>query len=199
MSVVKCILKKTGGVLEEKGVVYAKTVDAGRIENEEMVEMMARNCSVSVSQVRAVLSALADTAADIMSVGHSVAIPYLGTLSLEVKGKVVKSRAGNLLVKEPQCSLKFRPLSRLMRQFEGLTFQPLSNRVLGNTSLTTERATKLATQLAKSQGFFCSSDFAAEADCSKSYAAHQLKALEAQGTLESHRKGRILIYCLPKS
>ena len=183
-------------MLEEKGAVYAKTVDARRIKGEDLVEMMARNCCVSVSQVRAVLSALAETAADIMSVGHSVEIPYLGSLTLDVRGTVVKSRAGNMLVKEPKWRLKFKPHRSLQEQFNGLTFKPLSNRVLGNTSLSPERAAQLATQLAQSQGFFCSSDFAAKADCSKSYAARQLKALEAQGTLQSHRQGRMLIYRL---
>jgi nucleoid DNA-binding protein len=196
MREIKCILKKSGGVLEEKGAVYAKTIDARRIKGEDLVEMMARNCSVSASQVRAVLSALAETTADIMSAGHSVEILYLGSLSLDVRGKVVKSRAGNLLVKEPKWRLKFKPHRSLQEQFNGLNFKPLSNRVLGNTSLTPERAAQLATRLAQSKGFLCSSDFAAEAECSKSYAARQLKALEAQGTLESHRQGRMLIYRL---
>ena len=196
MREIKCILKKTGGALEEKGVVYVKAVDARRIKGEDLVEMMARNCSVSASQVRAVLSALAETTADIMSAGHSVEIPYLGSMTLDVSGDVVKSRAGNLLVKKPKCSLKFKAHPNVQKQFNGLNFKPLSNRVLGNTSLTPERAAQMATRLAQSKGFFCSSDFAAEAECSKSYAARQLKALEAQGTLESHRQGRMLIYRL---
>ena len=56
MKVIKCRLKAAGGVLQGGGVVYAKVIDAGRIDAESLVDMMAANCGVSRSQVLAVLT-----------------------------------------------------------------------------------------------------------------------------------------------
>ena len=43
MKVIKCRLKAAGGVLQGEGTVYAKVIDAGRIDAESLVDMMAAN------------------------------------------------------------------------------------------------------------------------------------------------------------
>lgn len=198
MKVIRCRLKEAGGVLRGAGVVYAKTVDAGRIGAESLADMLVENRSVSRSQVLAVLNALAEVAGGMMVLGHSVELPGLGYLVPEVKGRVTSSRSGNPMVSNARCVVSFRPKRSFLAQFDGVVYKPLSGWVRGNTSLSPEEAADAAAVLTGRDGVFSVRNFADEAGCSESYAARMLETLVERGSLRRMRMGRTNVFCQPR-
>ena len=75
MKVIRCRLKAAGGAMQGADVVYAKVVDAGRVDAGALVDMMVDNCSVSRCQVLAVLDALTEVVSRMLVLGHSVEVP----------------------------------------------------------------------------------------------------------------------------
>ncbi len=198
MRVIKCRLKEAGGALRNAGIVYAKTIDAGRISADSLVDMMVECCNVSRSQVVAVLSALADKVGDMLELGHSVEVPGLGFLAPQVKGKVTKSKSGKPIVADPKCQLKFKPRRKLMSRFEGIVYQPVTSWVPSNTTLTPSETTATAIALANRQEIFYARDFAHEAGCSESYVTNQLATLVGQGVITRLRLGRMNLFRLAR-
>ncbi len=196
MKIIKCRLKEAGGALRKAGVVYAKTVDAGRIDADSLVDMMVECCCVSRSQVVAVLSALVDKVGDMLELGHSVEVPGLGYLSPQVKGKVTKGKSGKTVVSDAKCRVKLKVHRKFMERFDGIVYQPVSSWVRSNTTLSQAEAVVAVNVLADKQVVFCAHDFADEVGCSESYAARQLAALVEQGVVARMRLGRMNVYRL---
>lgn len=117
MKVIKCRLKATGGVMQPQDVVYPKAIDAGRINADELAKLMVSNCSVSYSQVLAVLSALAEVVGDMVTLGHSVEIDGIGVLEPKVKGRVVYGEDNKPKITGGKATVSFKAAKKLKKSF----------------------------------------------------------------------------------
>ena len=198
MKVIRCRLKAAGGAMQGADVVYAKVVDAGRIDAGTLVDMMVDNCSVSRCQVLAVLYALAEVVSRMLVLGHSVEVPGLGFMTPKVRGRVSVSKAGNLMVEKAKSSVVFKPKRELAGKFDDVVYKVVSENVRANVSLSQEAAAEVAEALMVRKGIFSVSDFAGEASCSESYAAGVLKRLVACGRLGRVRMGRMSVFRPPR-
>ena len=195
MKEIKCRLKATGGLMQNVGVVYPVVVDAGRIDADALVEMMVRNCNVPKSQVMAVLSGLAEVLTEMLTLGHSVEVPWLGFFMPKVKGKVVTDCKGAMVVGNARGDVAFKPKEKLTESFSDVTYKVVSQKVRENVSLTPDEAVKVVDGLMEKRPVFSVNDFADEAGCSPNYARRVLDGLVAQCRLLVERFGRISVYC----
>lgn len=195
MKVIKCRLKAAGGVLQGGGVVYAKVIDAGRIDAESLVDMMAANCGVSRSQVLAVLDALAGVVGDMLTLGHSVEVPGLGFLAPKVNGRVVVNSNGKQVVDNARSEVTFKPKEALSELFGDVCYEIASPRVCDNVTLTQEEAVGVARSLLAERCLFSVTDFADRVMCSESYARSILYGLAEQGLIDRVRTGGMSVFC----
>lgn len=195
MKVIKCRLKAAGGVLQGGGVVYAKVIDAGRIDAESLVDMMAANCGVSRSQVLAVLDALAGVVGDMLTLGHSVEVPGLGFLAPKVNGRVVVNSNGKQVVDNARSEVSFKPKETLSELFGDVCYEIASPRVCDNVTLTQEEAVGVAQSLLAERCLFSVTDFADRVMCSESYARSILYGLAEQGLIDRVRTGGMSVFC----
>lgn len=195
MKVIKCRLKAAGGVLQGGGVVYAKVIDAGRIDAESLVDMMAANCGVSRSQVLAVLDALAGVVGDMLTLGHSVEVPGLGFLAPKVNGRVVVNSNGKQVVDNARSEVSFKPKEVLSELFGDVCYEIASPRVCDNVTLTQEEAVGVAQSLLAERCLFSVTDFADRVMCSESYARSILYGLAEQGLIDRVRTGGMSVFC----
>ena len=195
MKVIKCRLKAAGGVLQGGGVVYAKVIDAGRIDAESLVDMMAANCGVSRSQVLAVLDALAGVVGDMLTLGHSVEVPGLGFLAPKVNGRVVVNSNGKQVVDNARSEVSFKPKEVFSELFGDVCYEIASPRVCDNVTLTQEEAVGVARSLLAERCLFSVTDFADRVMCSESYARSILYGLAEQGLIDRVRTGGMSVFC----
>ena len=195
MKVIKCRLKAAGGVLQGGGVVYAKVIDAGRIDAESLVDMMAANCGVSRSQVLAVLDALAGVVGDMLTLGHSVEVPGLGFLAPKVNGRVVVNSNGKQVVDNARSEVSFKPNEALSELFGDVCYEIASPRVCDNVTLAQEEAVGVARSLLAERCLFSVTDFADRVMCSESYARSILYGLAEQGLIDRVRTGGMSVFC----
>lgn len=195
MKVIKCRLKAAGGVLQDGGVVYAKVIDAGRIDAESLVDMMAANSSVSRSQVLAVLDALVGVVGDMLTLGHSVEVPGLGFLAPKVNGRVVVNSNGKHVVDNARSEVSFKPKEALCELFSDVCYEIASPRVCDNITLTQEEAVGVTRSLLAERYLFSVTDFADRVMCSESYARSILYGLAEQGLIDRVRTGGMSVFC----
>ena len=194
MKEIKCRLKATGGVMQNAGVVYPIVIDAGRIDANSLVKLMVRNCNVPQSQVLAVLNSLAEVVAEMLTLGHSVEVPWLGFFTPKVKGKVVTNKNGACVIDNAHGVVAFKPKEKLAEQFDDVTYKIVSPKVHNNVSLTNEEAVKVANNLTERHSFFSVTDFSEEVMCSPNYARKVLDKLVEQNRLLRARIGHMSVY-----
>lgn len=198
MKVIKYRLKATGGVMQTQDVVYPKAIDAGRINADELAKLMVSNCSVSYSQVLAVLSALAEVVGDMVTLGHSVEIDGIGVLEPKVKGRVVYGENNKPKIMDGKATVSFKAAKKLGKKFLDVSFKLASDKVRNNVTLSDDEATHKAFALAKKRCMFSVQNFACVTGTSHSYASRILKATVARGQLECVRIGHMDIYMQQK-
>ena len=195
MKVIKCRLKATGGAMQSNKVVYPKVVSAGRIDSENLVDMMVRNGNVSRGQVLAVLSTLSDVIEEMVLQGHSVDVPWLGVFEPKIKGRVETKDNGQRAITDPHGRLAFKAKREISDKFKKINYTLVSSTVHDNTILTTKDATNTANNLMRqNNGIFSVHDFANATGASHSYAAKVLKLLEEQEVLRCVSIGRMFVY-----
>lgn len=195
MKEIKCRLKATGGVMQNAGVVYPVVIDAGRIDAGALVEMMVRNCNVPESQVLAVLSSLSEVLTEMLTLGHSVEVPWLGYFMPKVKGKVVTNSNGTSVVDNARGDVAFKAKEKVAERFSDITYRVVSQKVCDNVSLTDEEVVRVVGTLKVKRSFFSVKDFADKVGCSSGYARKMLCGLVAQRKLQCERLGRMVVYC----
>lgn len=140
--------------MQSQDVVYPKAIDAGRINADELAKLMVSNCSVSYSQVVAVLSALAEVVGDMMTLGHSVEIDGIGVLEPKVKGRVVYGENNKPKIKDGKATVSFKAAKKLGKKFQDVSFKLASDKVRNNVTLSDDEATHKAFALAKNDVCF---------------------------------------------
>ena len=181
--------------MQQSGVVYPVVIDAGRIDAEALVDLMVRNCNVPQSQVFAVLNSLAEVLAEMLTLGHSVEVPWLGFFTPKVKGKVTTNNNGKQVVDNARGDISFKPKEMLTDRFSDITYTVVSPKVRENVSLSHEEAANIANTLIEKHTIFSVSDFADMAMCSPNYARKLINSLVSQNQLHQTRLGRISAFC----
>jgi len=69
-----------------KGKYFARTVNLGTIETDELARIIERNCSIKRSDVLAVLAELSDTVARLLADSHRVRLAGIGSLMVGLNG-----------------------------------------------------------------------------------------------------------------
>ena len=70
-----------------KGKYFARAVNLGTIETDELARIIERNCSVKRSDVLAVLAELSDTIRLLLADSHRVRIAGIGSLMVGLNGR----------------------------------------------------------------------------------------------------------------
>lgn len=194
---VNCVLKSSGGVTRAKKAVYPVVANYSRIEKEEFVGMVERNHGVNRAQVLAVLSAVAYRACAMMQEGHSVEIPFLGTLSICAKGKGVVDEQGRAAMTEVRFwKLRLKPCAEVRDTLRATDFRLLCREVLTSKEAEAVPAVEIMQKLSDETGVFTVADFQNAADCSRDLAQRILDDKVAGGMLRVNRKGRMKIYSM---
>ena len=70
-----------------KGMYFARAVNLGTIETDELARIIERNCSVKRSDVLAVLAELSDTISQLLADSHRVRLAGIGSLMVGLNGQ----------------------------------------------------------------------------------------------------------------
>ena len=70
-----------------KGKYFARAVNLGTIETDELARLIERNCSVKRSDVLAVLAELSDVIAQKLADSHRVRLAGIGSLMVGLNGQ----------------------------------------------------------------------------------------------------------------
>ena len=70
-----------------KGDYFARTVNLGTIETDELASIIERNCSMKRSDVLAVLAELSDTIRRLLADSHRVRLAGIGSLMVGLNGR----------------------------------------------------------------------------------------------------------------
>jgi hypothetical protein len=70
-----------------KGKYFARAVNLGTIETDELARIIERNCSVKRSDVLAVLAELSDTISQLLADSHRVRLAGIGSLMVGLNGQ----------------------------------------------------------------------------------------------------------------
>lgn len=197
---VKCVLKSTSGAQNEKGILYPVVVNYSRIDAEAFVDMMEENRGVKRAQILAVLSAMAEQAAQMMQAGHAVEIPYFGTLSMAMKGKGEIDNKGKAQLTDARFwKLRIKPCAELRDKLKQTDFQLLSREVLSPQTVSDELAKEVCQKLGDEMDFFTIKKFQNETGASHGLALKILTQLADEGFLNVRIFGRQKIYSVAEA
>lgn len=194
---VKCVLKSTGGAQKENGILYAEVANYNRIDAEAFVDLMEENRGVKRAQILSVLSAMVEQASQMIQTGHSVEIPYFGTLSMSMKGKGEIDEEGKAQLTDARFwKLRIKPCAELRKQLSETRFQLATHRVLSVNYVSSETAKEICQKLCDETAFFGIKNFQNEAHVSYGMALKVLTQLESEGFLKMTIVGKQKIYSL---
>lgn len=194
---VKCGLKKAGGALKGRNVVYAEPVNYSTINADAFVEYVRQNCQVGEAQVRSVMAAMVEQLLVFLTNGHRVTVPNLGSFMMKLKSEVGKDKNGKPILKNARFGgLRFIPGKKFSVMLKQTKFGLMSDYVRKVDGLSDENAKELARLLCEEQGFFLIADFRREARVSYTYARKVVNKMLADGFLTMRRSGQLCVYSL---
>ncbi|MBR1917383.1 MAG: hypothetical protein IJ832_06040 [Bacteroidaceae bacterium] len=194
---VKCGLKKAGGALKGRNVVYAEPVNYSTISADAFVEYVRQNCQVGEAQVRSVMAAMVEQLLVFLTNGHRVTVPNLGSFMMKLKSEVGKDKNGKPILKNARFGgLRFIPGKKFSVMLKQTKFGLMSDYVREVDGLSDENAKELARLLCEWQGFFLIADFRREARVSYTYARKVVNKMLADGFLTMRRSGQLCVYSL---
>ena len=194
---VQCGLKKAGGALKGRNVVYAEPVNYSTISADAFVEYVRQNCQVGEAQVRSVMAAMVEQLLVFLTNGHRVTVPNLGSFMMKLKSEVGKDKNGKPILKNARFGgLRFIPGKKFSVMLKQTKFGLMSDYVREVDGLSDENAKELARLLCEWQGFFLIADFRREARVSYTYARKVVNKMLADGFLTMRRSGQLCVYSL---
>lgn len=194
---VKCGLKKAGGALKGRNVVYAEPVNYSTISADAFVEYVRQNCQVGEAQVRSVMAAMVEQLLVFLTNGHRVTVPNLGSFMMKLKSEVGKDKNGKPILKNARFGgLRFIPGKKFSVMLKQTKFGLMSDYVREVDGLSDENAKELARLLCEWQGFFLIADFRREARVSYTYARKVVNKMLADGFLTMRRSGQLCVYSM---
>lgn len=190
-------MKKAGGALKGRNVVYAEPVNYSTISADAFVEYVRQNCQVGEAQVRSVMAAMVEQLLVFLTNGHRVTVPNLGSFMMKLKSEVGKDKNGKPILKNARFGgLRFIPGKKFSVMLKQTKFGLMSDYVRKVDGLSDENAKELARLLCEEQGFFLIADFRREARVSYTYARKVVNKMLADGFLTMRRSGQLCVYSL---
>lgn len=192
---VKCIIKKSSGLLKKDGYLYPEATIYSRIEQEKFLDGIEKNFKIGRAQVLAVLSAVSEQMEEFLTNGHNVQVPSLGTFSLAMNGKVEERENGTFkLVNAKFDKLRLIPDPILEKNLQRTKFELLSNKVYESADLSKEKLLAISAKLCDETGVFLQNQFERAAGCSHGFASKFLAQMVNEGALENIGTPRRKIY-----
>lgn len=188
---IKSNLKTEGN----KVYFYPQQVSYNTCKNEEFAEFMSRNANIPIANVHAVLSALGPQLIRFLGNGHKVKIDGLGTLSLNLTGRITFDEKGMPLTDDLSYdTIKIYPDKQMQQHLNGIDIALHTDEVKVPKCPTIEESEEIVAQLLSEAPFFYAYNFKSAAHISSSSAYRILKALEDNGTITRMGKNRQYVY-----
>ena len=195
---VKCVLKKSSGMLSEVGKVYPEVARFSRIDADSFVNYVVQNCQVSHGQVMSILSAVENQLSMFLSNGHTVEVPRLGTFSVTVNGSAEQDDDGHWHIKDGKVgSVRLKPSAAMLQSLDGTKFELVNGLIYEHPRLTEEEAMSVIRTLCAEDGFFTVKSYRQVTRESQYYARKSLRALVNAGKLTCNASGHTVIFRLP--
>ena len=192
---VKCVLKKSGGVLQSLNKVYPEVASFSRIDAENFMNYLAQNYQVGRAQVASVMEAVADQLAMFLMIGHTVEVPRIGTFSLTVDGRAEQDGEGHWHLKDERLGrVVLKPSTPLLAKLEQTKFELVNDIVKEHPKPSMEQALGVMQTLCGRDGFFTIQTFRQATGCSHYIAKKAINALIAEGKVVSTNNGHSFIY-----
>ena len=194
---IKCIVKKSSGLLKEKGFLYPEAVYYSRIDQAKFLDGIEKNFNIGRAQVLAVLSAVADQMEEFVTNGHSVQVPSIGTFSITMNGGAEKRENGKMKLKNAKFDkLRLIPDPDLEKKLQQTKFELLSPEVRETSDLSQEKLIEIMAKLSDETGIFLQTQLESAAGCSHGFATKFLSRMIAEGIVENIGTSRQKIYRL---
>ena len=194
---INCRLKATRGLLRKEAYVYPEAIDAGRIKANELVEKLEHNSNVTPAMAQAVFCGMTGEVLKNLMLGHSVEVPGFGVFWVDVKGKVRERKSGSKYIDNGRVSITFTPKAELSRQLNEVMLNVVSDRVVGNVSLTDDEAMAVVDRMLERRPWFMRNNFVEETGASPAYAYMVLNRLADKKLLDKQMEGGVCVYGRP--
>ncbi|MBO4486766.1 MAG: hypothetical protein J5729_00160 [Bacteroidaceae bacterium] len=201
---VKCISKKTSGLLKGLDKLYPVIKPAPKIDEEATAKYLVQNSHWSEASYKGTMAAVALTLSYFLSTGHPVEIAELGTFFLKMKGDIEKnSKGATTLVNAEVETITFRPNRKFLDRIKMETKFSLDHEEKENAQITKEQSLEIIHKLCDEKGEFYIDDFGNYAaslpgnkTVSRSFVNRILKGFVNDGTLTYRIIGRNHLYRL---
>lgn len=183
--------------MKDLNKVFPEAVNYSRIDGEAFVNYVEANSQVGRAQVLSVLSAVEEQLVIFLSQGHSVEIPWLGTLSLSVDGRAERDENGHWRLKDERLGkVMLKPSTTLLSHLKDTKFELIDGMAREDGELPADEALSVVRSLCEKDGFFTLLSYRQATGNSPYYAKKTINRLRDSGLVSEHRNGRIYIYRL---
>lgn len=194
---VKCKLRKVSGVLKDTDKFFPEAINFSRIDADRFLDSIANNSQVGRPQVQSTMAAVAENMLYFLQNGHSVEVPYLGTISLAIKGSVEKDEKGKFVLKDAQFRrLELQPSVSLLRQLKQTKFELATSSVKKMPISSREDVLGVVQKLCERDGYVTIQTYCHTTGSSPYMTKKALKSLLNEGLIIETHSGRIAIYRL---
>lgn len=177
---------KNSGCLRSKSDHHLRIIENKTTTSNTLAEHIEKACSLTTSDVKAALSALAASVRDELLAGNSIHLEGLGYLSLAMEGEIEPDCNGRLRVKHPRVSnVLFRPEKALMRKLQDAQFTITKHAGKHSRNLSETETEQIIARLLEKHTFFTARQFANASDMTQATAYRTLRKLLGNGTLKN--------------
>jgi len=187
--------EQTGHFADGEERLMVRTVTPDTMGTEELVRHIEEACTLTGSDVKAALAALAGQLTAALREGRSFYLEGFGYFSPRVGGEIRRNADGRLWLKDAAVrTVTFRPEKRLLKRLSGVEITSREHRGRHSLSLSAEQLREVALRLTTEQGFFTPAQFAAASGMARSSCYGLLRRAEAEGLIENIGSPRSKIY-----
>lgn len=187
------------GVCKEKAKAFARIKHHQTIKTKTLIDRIQRASSLTHSDIKATLIALAETLTEELSMGNRVHLEGLGYFSLAMQAEIKQQDDGTFQTQKPRIkNIKFIPEKTLLKQFANLHFRAKDHNANIPQGLTLEEAKTIARNLLQeTPAVFTPKQFAYAANIKLYTAYNILHALENQNIIRNIGTTRRKLYAQP--
>ncbi len=177
---------KNSGCLRSENKHHLRIIENKTTTSIALAERIEKACSLTTSDVKAALSALASSVREELLAGNGIHLEGLGYLSLAMEGEIEPDRNGRLRVKHPRVSnVLFRPEKALMRKLQDAQFTITKHAGKHSRNLSEAETEQIVSRLLEKRTFFTAQQFATASGMTQATAYRTLRKLSDNGTLKN--------------
>ncbi len=187
---------KTTGVLAADDKWYVRAVDNGTAETEELMQYIQEGTTLTTSDLKGALDALAVQIRRQLADGRNVHIEGLGHFSLSIGGEVTTDSKGRLRLKQPAVrTVNFRPDAGLLRHLSNASFTSSAHRGRHSEAVSEAELPAAIDRLCATTGHFTAAQFRKALRLTSSTAGRLLRRLCSEGRLVNIGSRSFGLYC----